>query len=258
MSWSPGSPAWPPGSSPPDRKSTRLNSSHSQISYAVFCLKKKKKNFIWPSHYSLRVMMQTIPVIHLISETSWYVLALITIADVVSMASKLASIELALSTSHHHRYDYTKVNNVSYRYHCRSIPITYHIHTLYARYFYTTLLTSFSQDFFFITNQQIFFFFFFFNDPAPPEIYPLPLHAPLPIPRRRRSRSERASSRRRPDRELRGPPVRRPISDVVRRGRATLSRGRVRAAALRAVRPSQRGDHGHAPHLRRPPSALRD
>src|SRR2546430_11432867 len=29
----------------PDRKSTRLNSSHSQISYAVFCLKKKKR--VW-------------------------------------------------------------------------------------------------------------------------------------------------------------------------------------------------------------------
>src|SRR2546430_9038921 len=29
-----------------DRKSTRLNSSHSQISYAVFCLKKKKNNTI--------------------------------------------------------------------------------------------------------------------------------------------------------------------------------------------------------------------
>src|SRR2546428_12615931 len=28
--------------SPSDRKSTRLNSSHDQISYAVFCLKKKK------------------------------------------------------------------------------------------------------------------------------------------------------------------------------------------------------------------------
>src|SRR2546430_4242836 len=28
-----------------DRKSTRLNSSHSQISYAVFCLKKKKTQF---------------------------------------------------------------------------------------------------------------------------------------------------------------------------------------------------------------------
>src|SRR5688572_32515291 len=35
----------PPRSRRParDRKSTRLNSSHSQISYAVFCLKKKKK-----------------------------------------------------------------------------------------------------------------------------------------------------------------------------------------------------------------------
>src|SRR5437867_8958996 len=30
----------------PDRKSTRLNSSHRTISYAVFCLKKKKKKYI--------------------------------------------------------------------------------------------------------------------------------------------------------------------------------------------------------------------
>src|SRR2546428_1413375 len=30
------------GNNLPDRKSTRLNSSHDQISYAVFCLKKKK------------------------------------------------------------------------------------------------------------------------------------------------------------------------------------------------------------------------
>src|SRR2546430_7600032 len=30
-----------------DRKSTRLNSSHSQISYAVFCLKKKKTSTIY-------------------------------------------------------------------------------------------------------------------------------------------------------------------------------------------------------------------
>src|SRR2546430_4766710 len=33
-----------------DRKSTRLNSSHSQISYAVFCLKKKKKKKQQPKH----------------------------------------------------------------------------------------------------------------------------------------------------------------------------------------------------------------
>src|SRR3712207_8506085 len=31
-----------------DRKSTRLNSSHANISYAVFCLKKKKNQYIYP------------------------------------------------------------------------------------------------------------------------------------------------------------------------------------------------------------------
>src|SRR6476620_11862309 len=36
-------PCHPPGERSPDRKSTRLNSSHANISYAVFCLKKKKK-----------------------------------------------------------------------------------------------------------------------------------------------------------------------------------------------------------------------
>src|SRR2546430_9687051 len=41
----PGAPAnLGPGPAGADRKSTRLNSSHSQISYAVFCLKKKKKS----------------------------------------------------------------------------------------------------------------------------------------------------------------------------------------------------------------------
>src|SRR5256884_5982324 len=33
-----------------DRKSTRLNSSHGYISYAVFCLKKKKKTIRQPRH----------------------------------------------------------------------------------------------------------------------------------------------------------------------------------------------------------------
>src|SRR2546430_11874639 len=36
-----------------DRKSTRLNSSHSQISYAVFCLKKKNKTQNTPLRISL-------------------------------------------------------------------------------------------------------------------------------------------------------------------------------------------------------------
>src|SRR2546430_6054661 len=37
----------------PDRKSTRLNSSHSQISYAVFCLKKKKTK----SKFAFRLLL---------------------------------------------------------------------------------------------------------------------------------------------------------------------------------------------------------
>src|SRR5690349_24213097 len=39
----PGNEAVVPGLVDRDRKSTRLNSSHVEISYAVFCLKKKKK-----------------------------------------------------------------------------------------------------------------------------------------------------------------------------------------------------------------------
>src|SRR2546430_10433281 len=38
----------PPAHARRDRKSTRLNSSHSQISYAVFCLKKKKLHVYLP------------------------------------------------------------------------------------------------------------------------------------------------------------------------------------------------------------------
>src|SRR2546430_4555420 len=41
-------------SSLPDRKSTRLNSSHSQISYAVFCLKKIKRFLRW-NHLGLEL-----------------------------------------------------------------------------------------------------------------------------------------------------------------------------------------------------------
>src|SRR2546421_7884346 len=37
-----------------DRKSTRLNSSHDQISYAVFCLKKKKKKTTYCKRFILR------------------------------------------------------------------------------------------------------------------------------------------------------------------------------------------------------------
>src|SRR2546430_9065186 len=43
-----------------DRKSTRLNSSHSQISYAVFCLKKKKKQTTFIIFYISSHMLQSL------------------------------------------------------------------------------------------------------------------------------------------------------------------------------------------------------
>src|SRR2546421_7779677 len=43
-----------------DRKSTRLNSSHDQISYAVFCLKKKKKTDVTFSHKRQKRMIDTV------------------------------------------------------------------------------------------------------------------------------------------------------------------------------------------------------
>src|SRR5258705_8276327 len=43
-----------PSSSPSDRKSTRLNSSHLGISYAVFCLKKKNLNL--PTAYNKSIL----------------------------------------------------------------------------------------------------------------------------------------------------------------------------------------------------------
>src|SRR5690349_22815817 len=43
-----------------DRKSTRLNSSHVEISYAVFCLKKKRKNNIGGTHYSIQEILNPV------------------------------------------------------------------------------------------------------------------------------------------------------------------------------------------------------
>src|SRR2546430_10394785 len=44
-----------------DRKSTRLNSSHSQISYAVFCLKKKHTNHLTDTYARILASTMTTP-----------------------------------------------------------------------------------------------------------------------------------------------------------------------------------------------------
>src|SRR2546430_12780043 len=48
-----------------DRKSTRLNSSHSQISYAVFCLKKKKNKTITTTCVPIRLYQYSVIQAHI-------------------------------------------------------------------------------------------------------------------------------------------------------------------------------------------------
>src|SRR3954462_15434749 len=95
-----------------DRKSTRLNSSHTIISYAVFCLKKKKNADCW---CPLRLTAPA-PVALPPSRRRW----------LVAVRSHPACVSQALLSA-------------------------------------------------------LAYFFFFLNERAPPEISPLPLHAPLPI-----------------------------------------------------------------------------
>src|SRR2546427_8599069 len=53
-----------------DRKSTRLNSSHSQISYAVFCLKKKKnKKDHRVTHHTNDTTIDTTTAMHRLEDT---------------------------------------------------------------------------------------------------------------------------------------------------------------------------------------------
>src|SRR5256885_6909605 len=64
----------------PDRKSTRLNSSHLVISYAVFCLKKKKDNHLIVHSHRLRIethLDQANEYCHSISDTRVYTLTVL-------------------------------------------------------------------------------------------------------------------------------------------------------------------------------------
>src|SRR2546430_12776265 len=54
-----------------DRKSTRLNSSHSQISYAVFCLKKKKNNHVISRSHRMSTICETAQHVLTTLRTAW-------------------------------------------------------------------------------------------------------------------------------------------------------------------------------------------
>src|SRR5256886_9999235 len=76
-----------------DRKSTRLNSSHSQISYAVFCLKKKKKT-LHTSYSANKLILITISVYNCSLQQSYHL-----IRQPLSVLHELNAISHSTSTA---------------------------------------------------------------------------------------------------------------------------------------------------------------
>src|SRR2546430_13178638 len=82
-----------------DRKSTRLNSSHSQISYAVFCLKKKKKR----SMYTTMLTTHTVRVPPFYRNTERPAVTLrIPISHITSHHNHSGEATLTIQCSAHH------------------------------------------------------------------------------------------------------------------------------------------------------------
>src|SRR5260221_194306 len=163
-----------------DRKSTRLNSSHTVISYAVFCLKKKKKTQqemctlnedilqcieesttstdkdlvqIWTWNCELIVDLYA-ECTHVIVSTVHHLVVLYDNHFIASHVDVVVSIVVV-----------PRVPDL--------VPLAIFMHEV-------ALSVSFSM-FFLIPAFLLFFFFFFFNDTATTEIYTLSLHDALPI-----------------------------------------------------------------------------
>src|SRR2546421_552855 len=124
-----------------DRKSTRLNSSHDQISYAVFCL--KKKNAGDPVLYGNLPPRE------------------ISMKDVFRSGDSSKKFKIAEGQWYRSAPSY--------------VSPAYHL--LEGFPFIQDPPSGDLQERVLILHH----YFFFFNKPAPPEISTLPLHAPLPI-----------------------------------------------------------------------------
>src|SRR2546427_193730 len=164
---------------PADRKSTRLNSSHSQISYAVFCLKKKK--FAAERTAAMRIDIQLIFTAGLtfgatLSGLSGVIAGPIQPPSPLMGSSIISTALLIVVFDHQHAQQLC----------CTLSPPDARLGLLpsdpppaptYRRHRFTRSLPV-------LHRQPLllpFPFFFFLNDPAPPDISPLPQHDALPI-----------------------------------------------------------------------------
>src|SRR2546430_2291107 len=164
-----------------DRKSTRLNSSHSQISYAVFCLKKKIAQSVVPSRErgalrrrryrcrgadagvgealrGLEGRQTAVELAALACEDSGTRRHSETLID--AKKHLVFTIPALLSSNDQTAAEYARVCS-------DGLTVDY-----YVTYQYSVHV---------VTTEPVAKSFFFFNNPAPTEIFPLPPPAPLPI-----------------------------------------------------------------------------
>src|SRR5260221_426189 len=140
-----------------DRKSTRLNSSHTVISYAVFCLKKKKHTSELQSHSDLvcRLLLEKKKKHHIGKPTISVIQPIFMKATHATVCKK--SYNSSTTTYHKYVQSYCRIHTHHYQAPCSYLT---HFHYFYHFYFLIT-------------------FFFFFNDTATTEIYTLSLHDAL-------------------------------------------------------------------------------
>src|SRR2546421_318214 len=165
-----------------DRKSTRLNSSHDQISYAVFCLKKKKKKKVGtdsePNVNSAQSVLcgaqENRPSVH-------HRIAVRGVTgDTCTIKSGVAQRQ--------NEYSIARVGTSTRIRLARAPPLVVLLDVrrlrddLRSRYERQSGVEEHVLFLFVITPLLPTSIFFFLNDPPPPEISPLPLPAALPIP----------------------------------------------------------------------------
>src|SRR2546430_1874737 len=163
-----------------DRKSTRLNSSHSQISYAVFCLKKKNKRV----RNLLSVSLQRIKVAHSflihffglpLDDAHDLQQGTFAIADSVILR-RLHNVAFCTHVRHAARAVLSTARAISGT-GDEAINANVLANDNSRR---AVLMPTCKKLFNRICGSTVIILFFFFNNPTPPGISPLPLPAPLP------------------------------------------------------------------------------
>src|SRR2546421_637259 len=164
-----------------DRKSTRLNSSHDQISYAVFCLKKKKR------HYNI-VIAEALRIITLDNRRSHDPSTLIPTITTPSIAMTTHGAKQSITHVHSVNANAAQQLTGHETYAVRPLSLGVPLQQLYPTHDVRGTPIALTQLSFFcfrliftLIEHPYDVCFFFLNNTPPPEISTFPQHAALPI-----------------------------------------------------------------------------